>query len=74
VTDCFGLAHFGAIFGLVFTAFGFVSGFIGPSMSGYLLDITHENFVMVFSYLGFFCLVSSGMILGVRKIRYIPRT
>ncbi len=68
VTDSFGLAHFGAIFGLVFTAYGFVSGLIGPSLSGYLLDLTHGNFVVVFSYLGIFCLVSSGLILGVRKV------
>ena len=68
VTDCFGMAHFGAIFGLVFTAYGFVSGLIGPSLSGYLLDITHGNFVVVFTYLGIFCLISSGLILGVRKV------
>ena len=67
VTDCFGLAHFGAIFGLVFTAYGFVSGLIGPSLSGYLLDLTHGNFGVVFSYLGVFCLVSGGLILGVRR-------
>ncbi len=68
VTDCFGLAHFGAIFGLVFTAYGFVSGLIGPTLSGVLLDITRGNFTVVFSNLGLFCLVSSGLILGVRKV------
>jgi len=68
VTDCFGLAHFGAIFGLVFTAYGFLSGLIGPSLSGYLLDLTHGNFVVVYTYLGVFCLISSGLILGVRKV------
>ena len=57
-TDCFGLKHFGAIFGLVFTAYGFVSGVLGPSLSGYLLDITHGNFVIVFAYLGIFCILS----------------
>jgi len=69
VTDCFGLAHFGAIFGLVFTAYGFVSGLIGPSLSGYLLDVTRGNFNVVFSYLGLFCLVSSLLILKVQRVR-----
>ena len=56
--DCFGLKHFGAIFGLVFTAYGFVSGILGPSLSGYLLDITKGNFSIVFTYLGILCLLS----------------
>ena len=54
-TDCFGLKHFGAIFGLVFTAYGFVSGILGPSLSGYLLDITRGNFTC--------CLYLSGHLL-----------
>ena len=56
--DCFGLKHFGAIFGLVFTAYGFVSGILGPSLSGYLLDITKGNFFIVFTCLGMFCVLS----------------
>lgn len=58
-SDCFGLRHFGAIFGLIFTAYGFISGAIGPSLSGYILDITGENYIIVFIYLGIFCLMSS---------------
>jgi OFA family oxalate/formate antiporter-like MFS transporter len=38
--------HFGAIFGLVFTAYGFVSGIIGPWLCGHLLDITGGNFTI----------------------------
>ncbi|MDD1726343.1 MAG: MFS transporter [Methanothrix sp.] len=30
VADCFGLKHFGAIFGLTFAAYGFVAGPLGP--------------------------------------------
>jgi OFA family oxalate/formate antiporter-like MFS transporter len=56
--DCFGLEHFGAIFGLVFTAYGFVSGAIGPSLGGYILDVSDGNFVIVFTYLGVFCVLS----------------
>jgi OFA family oxalate/formate antiporter-like MFS transporter len=62
VTDCFGLRHFGAIFGLVFTAYGFVAAPLGPSLSGYLLDITNGNFTLVFGYLGCFCLASAMII------------
>jgi len=59
VAECFGLKHFGAIFGLAFAAYGFVAGPLGPSLSGYLLDKTGDNFVPVFLYLGVFCLLSS---------------
>jgi OFA family oxalate/formate antiporter-like MFS transporter len=67
--DCFGMAHFGAIFGLIFTAYGFVSGPLGPWLSGYILDITGDNYTIVFSYLGLMYLVSAGLILFVRPWR-----
>jgi MFS transporter, OFA family, oxalate/formate antiporter len=70
-TDCFGLKHFGAIFGLVFTAYGFVSGLLGPSLSGYLLDVSGGNFMLVFAYLGIFCFLSSIFIRFV--VRPTPR-
>ncbi len=66
--DCFGLKHFGAIFGLVFTAYGFVSGILGPSLSGYLLDITRGNFTIVFTYLGIFCMLSGILIRWVTPV------
>ncbi|HMK35156.1 MAG TPA: MFS transporter [Desulfomonilaceae bacterium] len=68
-TDCFGLKYFGSVFGLVFTAYGFVAGVIGPSLSGYLLDATRGNFVYVFGYLGGFCLISSVLVSFVRPPR-----
>jgi MFS family permease len=40
VSDCFGMEHFGSIFGGIFTAFGFFSGALGPWLGGYLLDLT----------------------------------
>jgi OFA family oxalate/formate antiporter-like MFS transporter len=64
-SDCFGLKHFGAIFGLVFTAYGFLAGALGPSLSGYLLDMTKDNFSVVFIYLGLFCVISGLCILKV---------
>lgn len=60
--DCFGMLHFGSIFGLIFTAYGFVAGPLGPSLAGYLLDSTNGNFSLVFSYLGVFSLASGALI------------
>lgn len=67
VSDCFGMENFGAIFGLIFTAYGFLAGAIGPALSGLLLDLTGGDFSVVFSYLGGFCLVASALILMVRN-------
>jgi OFA family oxalate/formate antiporter-like MFS transporter len=61
-TDCFGLKHFGVIFGLIFTAYGFIAGFLGPSLGGYILDMNKGNFQPVFIYLGVFCLLSGILI------------
>ncbi len=66
--DCFGLEHFGAIYGLVFTSY-FISGALGPSLSGYLLDVSGGNFVIVFAYLGAFCIVSGILVRFVRRSR-----
>ena len=67
--DCFGMAHFGAIFGLIFTAYGFLSGPLGPWLSGYVLDRTQGNYTLVFSYLGIMYLASAGLILMVQPWR-----
>jgi len=64
--DCFGMTHFGAIFGLIFTAYGFLSGPLGPWLSGYILDLTQSNYTIVFTYLGFMYLAAAGVILLVR--------
>ena len=67
--DCFGMAHFGSIFGLVFTAYGFVSGPLGPWLSGHILDVTRGNYTLVFSYLGLMYLAAAGLILLVQPWR-----
>jgi len=67
--DCFGMTHFGIIFGLIFTAYGFVSGPLGPWLSGYLLDVTGGNYTLVFSYLGLMYLAAAGLILLVQPWR-----
>ncbi len=64
--ECFGPAHFGAVFGLVFTAYGFVSGALGPWLSGYLLDASGGDLGVVCGYLGALCLVAAALVLGVR--------
>ncbi len=64
--DCFGVRHFGAVYGLVFTAYGFVAGPLGPSLSGYILDLTGGSFGHVFGYLGVFCLISSLLVQYVK--------
>jgi OFA family oxalate/formate antiporter-like MFS transporter len=70
VVDCFGPLNFGEIFGLVLTAYGLLSGFLGPSIGGWLLDFTGGNFTLVFSYLGALALASG---LLVRLVRPIDR-
>ncbi|MHB8867683.1 MAG: MFS transporter [Thermoleophilia bacterium] len=63
--DCFGMAHFGAVYGLIFTAYGFVSGALGPLLGGALAD-TSGGYQLVFGYLGALCLVSAVLIQFVR--------
>jgi len=67
VVDCFGLEQFGAVFGLTFAAYGFIAGPIGPTLSGYVLDATGDNFSLVFAYLGIFCILSGFCIRFVRR-------
>lgn len=65
VTDCFGIQNFGMVFGMVFTAYGFISGPLGPALSGFILDITND-FSLVFYYLSAFSFLASILILFVR--------
>jgi OFA family oxalate/formate antiporter-like MFS transporter len=65
-TDCFGLKYFGSVYGLIFTAYGFISGPLGPTLSGYLLDIAGGDFVPVLIYLGLCSLLAGVSIKFVR--------
>jgi OFA family oxalate/formate antiporter-like MFS transporter len=67
--DCFGWTHFGAIFGLVFTAYGFCSGILGPWLSGFLLDLSNADFGLVFTYLGGLYIIAAILIWFVRPRR-----
>ncbi len=70
-SDCFGLAHFGEILGLVFTAYGFVAGPLGPWLSGLVLEATDGNFNIVFRYLGSCYVVAAIFIWFTRPPRRI---
>ncbi|MCD8004798.1 MAG: MFS transporter [Oscillospiraceae bacterium] len=69
VSDLFGLENYSTIFSLVFVAYGFVSGVVGPALVGQLLKRTGENYAVVFSILALFCLIGAGCILLARKNR-----
>lgn len=63
--DCFGIGHFGAIYGLIFTAYGFVAGALGPLLGGVLVD-TAGGYGLVFGYLGVLCVVCAVLVQFVR--------
>ncbi|SPF35513.1 Major facilitator superfamily MFS_1 [Syntrophobacter sp. SbD1] len=67
-SDIFGLEHFGVIFGLIFTAYGFIGGILGPSVSGYVLDMSGGDFSIVFRYMALFCLLGAGSIMMVKAV------
>lgn len=67
VTDVFSLENFGSVFGLIFTAYGFFSGFLGPWLGGMIIDRTHSNYTLVFTVFSIYYLISSILILKVKK-------
>ncbi|MEW6489533.1 MAG: MFS transporter [Thermodesulfobacteriota bacterium] len=67
--ECFGPAHFGAILGLVFTAYGFLSGILGPWLAGTLLDTAGGDPAAACRYLGALCAAAGLLVLGVRPPR-----
>ncbi len=69
--ECFGIGHFGAIYGLIFTAYGFVAGALGPLLGGRLAD-TAGGYPLVFGYLGTLCLVSAILIQFVKPPQATP--
>ncbi len=73
VTEVFGLENFGRIFGLVFTAYGFLAGFLGPWMSGMILDATGSDYRIVFTIFAAFYFVSSILIMKISRPEKIWR-
>ena len=70
VSHCFGIINFGRIFGLVFTAYGFVAGFLGPWLSGFLLDMNFGGYTFVFLYLAIFYFISSLFIIKIKPVDF----
>ena len=66
VAECFGLLHFGTVFGMVFTAYGFLAGLLGPWLGGYMLDATGDSFEIVFTYMGLCLFLAAFLISRVR--------
>jgi len=62
IVDCFGIERFGTIFGMVFTAYAFVAGPLGPWLSGYILDRTSGDFTLVFYYLATLCFLAAFLV------------
>lgn len=69
VSDLFGLKHYSTIFSLVFVAYGFISGIVGPALTGQLLKATGENYTVVFLLLGIFCVIGAVCILQAKHVR-----
>ncbi|MGN1003953.1 MAG: MFS transporter [Oscillospiraceae bacterium] len=69
VSDLFGLKHYSTIFSLVFVAYGFISGIVGPALTGQLLKATGENYTVVFLLLGIFCVIGAVCILQAKHAR-----
>lgn len=63
VSDLFGLKHYSTIFSLVFVAYGFISGIVGPAFVGVMLKATDENFAVAFPVLAIFCAAGAVCIL-----------
>lgn len=69
VSDLFGLKHYSTIFSLVFVAYGFISGVVGPGFVGQMLKMTGENFKIVFPILAVFCAVGAVCIMLAKHSR-----
>lgn len=67
LSDLYGLPHFGTIFGMVFVAYGFLGGTVGPTLSGVVLERT-GSYVPVFLYLAVFSLLSAVLLHRVRPL------
>jgi hypothetical protein len=59
------------VYGLVFTAYGFLSGALGPFLSGLTVDLAGGDPAPACAYLALFCLASALLVWGItpRKLR-----
>ncbi len=66
IVECFGIEHFGIAIGAIFTSYGFLSGLIGPALTGYLLD-NGRNWTLIFYYLSILSIISAILINFVKR-------
>ena len=64
--DCFGVKHFGVIFGVLFTAYGFVGSWDGPFVGSKLYEI-FGNYTATCMLFGAFSLISALSVLFIKK-------
>ena len=67
ISKQFGLAYFGLIFGVIFTAYGLIGGVFGPAIAGVILARTNGNYLLVFTYLAVFALFGAGLMSRVKE-------
>ncbi len=65
-SDLFGMEHYSMILALIFSGYGLVGGIAGPAFSGMLLTASGENYKLVFSVLGVFCLLGAVFVTQAR--------
>jgi len=65
--DIFGLTNFGTIYGIIFTAYGLISGIVGPAISGMILEKTNNNYFIVFTYLGIMAFFGTILIYCIKE-------
>lgn len=68
VSGIFGLEHFGAIYGLLYTGYGLVGGIAGPALAGIILAVTNNNYQIVFAYLGVFAILAALLMFTLKKL------
>jgi len=71
ISDLFGLKHYSMILSLVFSGYGLVGGLAGPALSGILLSLSNGNYVLVFTTLGLFCLISAFLITKANPAKHL---
>lgn len=58
VMECFGIKHYGSIFGFTFTAYGFIGSWLGPFIGGFLRDFT-GTYTVTCIFFAIYCLLSA---------------
>jgi len=63
----FGIKNFGTIYGLIFTGYGIIGSIVGPAVTGFILEKTDNNYVIVFSYLAVLALIGMVLIILIKE-------